>query len=77
MKLTKQMLDAKLKQIAQFEQKYGECERSRAMKKYCTDAKYRERADAFQRSIAETIKNPNAYGFNNTLNENQNYGLSN
>ena len=35
--LTQKDFEAKLLQIAQFEQKYGECTSSRAMKKFCTD----------------------------------------
>ena len=57
MQLTKQMIDDKLKQIATFEEKYGECTASRAMKKYCTDEKYRENVKAFNKASIETIKN--------------------
>ena len=56
MELTKKMIDDKLKQIATFEEKYGECTESRAMKKYCTDEKYRARVKAFNKASAETIK---------------------
>ncbi len=57
MKLSKQMLDAKLKQIAQFEETYGSDHGQtsvHAMKKFCTDKKYRERVLDFNKSIAET-----------------------
>ena len=57
MQLTKQMIDDKLKQIATFEEKYGECTASRAMKKYCTDPKYKANVDAFKQASIETIKN--------------------
>jgi len=57
MQLTKQMIDDKLKQIATFEEKYGECTESRAMKKYCTNEKYRANVKAFNKASAETIKN--------------------
>ena len=57
MQLTKQMIDDKLKQIATFEEKYGECTASRAMKKYCTDQNYRANVDAFNKASKETIKN--------------------
>ena len=57
MSLTKTKLDAKLKQIAQFEEKWGECTRSRAMKKYCTNEKYRQNVNAFNKASIETIKN--------------------
>ena len=55
MKITKKMMDAKLLQIAQFEEKWGECTRSRAMKKYCTDEKYRNNVHAFNKASANTI----------------------
>ena len=69
MSLTKTKLDAKLKQIAQFEEKWGECTRSRAMKKYCSDPKYRQRVNDFSKSIAQTMRNPNALGMNIEPNE--------
>lgn len=59
MKLSKQMLDAKLKQIAQFEETYGSDHgqtRVYAMKKFCTDEKYRKRVQDFNKSIAETYR---------------------
>ena len=57
MQLTKKMIDDKLKQIALFEAKFGECTESRAMKKYCTDEKYRQNVRAFNKASIETIKN--------------------
>ena len=57
MELTKKMIDDKLKQIALFEAKFGECTESRAMKKYCTDEKYRQNVRAFNKASIETIKN--------------------
>lgn len=59
MKLSKQMLDAKLKQIAQFEKTYGSDHGQTsvyAMKKFCTDKKYRQRVRDFNKSIAETYR---------------------
>ena len=59
MKISKQMLDAKLKQIAQFEETYGidhGQSNVHAMKKFCTDKKYRERVRDFNKSIAETYQ---------------------
>ena len=55
--LTQKDFEAKLLQIAQFEQKYGECTSSRAMKKFCTDPAYRDRVRGFNRASIETIKN--------------------
>ena len=57
MQLTKKMIDDKLKQIALFETKFGECTESRAMKKYCTDPNYRANVDAFNKASKNTIKN--------------------
>ena len=55
--LTKKMIDDKLKQIAIHEQRFGECTHTRAMKKYCTNEKYRQNVDAFNKASKETIKN--------------------
>ena len=49
-------MDAKLLQIAKFEKKYGECTQSRAMKKYCTDEKYRQRVKDFNKAVIESSK---------------------
>ena len=57
MQLTKKMIDDKLKQIALFEAKFGECTESRAMKKYCTNENYRKNVKAFNKASKETIKN--------------------
>jgi len=57
MQLTKQMIDDKLKQIAIHEKRFGECTASRAMKKYCTNEKYRQNVKAFNKASGETIKN--------------------
>ena len=48
---------AKLKQIAIHEKRFGECTESRAMKKYCTNEKYRQNVNAFNKASIETIKN--------------------
>ena len=55
--LTKQMIEDKLKQIAIHEKRFGECTASRAMKKYCTNEKYRQNVNAFNKASGETIKN--------------------
>ena len=55
--LTQKDLEAKLLQVAKFEQKYGECTESRAMKKFCTDPVYRGRVRNFNKASIETIKN--------------------
>ena len=55
--LTKQMIDDKLTQIAIHEKRFGECTTTRAMKKYCTNEKYRQNVKAFNKASSETIKN--------------------
>ncbi len=66
MDMTKEMIDAKLLQIADFEKQYGTDHGQtsvNAMKKYCTDEKYRERVKAFNKASLETIKHYNKYGY--------------
>jgi len=57
MNITKKMMDDKLLEIATFEEKWGENYKTRALKKYCTDEKYRERVHAFNKASVNTIKN--------------------
>jgi len=57
MKITEQMIKDKLKEIDAFEEKYGECVESRAMRKYCTDPKYRERVREFNKTSIRMVKN--------------------
>jgi hypothetical protein len=57
MQLTKQMIDDKLKQIVIHENRFGECTTTRAMKKYCTNEKYRQNVNAFNKASKNTIKN--------------------
>lgn len=66
MKISKKMMDNKLLEIAMFEEKYGKDHGQtsvNAMKKYCTDEKYRERVKAFNKASVETIKHYNKYGY--------------
>ena len=60
---TQKQLQAKLKQVEDFERRWGECTESRAMRKYCTDPKYRERVNQFNKASIETIKHYNRYGY--------------
>lgn len=57
MEITEQMIKDKLKEIDAFEKKYGECTQSRAMRKYCTDSKYRERVKEFNKTSIRLLKN--------------------
>ena len=66
MNITQEQLEAKLKQIAEFEEKYGTDHGQTnvyAMKKYCTDAKYRERVTQFNKASINTIKHYGRYGY--------------
>jgi len=60
---TEAQLKAKLKQVEDFERRWGECTESRAMRKYCTDQKYRERVHQFNKASVETIKHYTRYGY--------------
>ena len=48
--------DAKLKQVTEFEAKYGESTRTKAWKKWCTNTKYRQNEWQFRQNIANSIK---------------------
>jgi hypothetical protein len=43
---------AKLKQVQEFEAKYGESLRTKSIKKWCTNAKYRQDEWQFRQNIA-------------------------
>tara|TARA_R110002012_G_C11218369_1_gene562271 strand:- start:49 stop:279 length:231 start_codon:yes stop_codon:yes gene_type:complete len=47
---------AKLKEVTDFEAKYGESTRTIAYKKWCTDYDYRKREWQFRQSVAASIK---------------------
>ena len=47
---------AKLKQVQDFEAKYGESTRTVAWKKWCNDTKYRKNEWQFRQNIAASIK---------------------
>lgn len=59
MNITSEQIVAKLKQVEEFEAKYGENTTSRAWRKWCTDEQYRNREGAFRNSVANSIKNSN------------------
>ena len=59
MNITSEQIAAKLKQVEEFEAKYGENTTSRAWRKWCTDEQYRKREEAFRNSVANSIKNSN------------------
>jgi hypothetical protein len=49
---------AKLKQVQEFEAKYGENDSVRGWKKWCTDYEYRKREWKFRQGIAKYNENP-------------------
>lgn len=51
----KQIAD-KLKQVNEFEAKYGETTRTTAWKKWCTDVNYRRKEWQFRMGVAEYAK---------------------
>ena len=51
-------ITAKLKQVKEFEAKYGENDTSRGWKKWCTDYEYRKREWQFRQGIARWIEQP-------------------
>ena len=58
---------AKLKQIDEFEAKWGEKPVSKAWRKWCTDYEYRKREWQFRQSVANSIKPNINYNKENTV----------
>lgn len=58
---------AKLKQIDEFEAKWGEKPVSKAWRKWCTDYEYRKREWQFRQSVANSIKPDINYNKENTV----------
>lgn len=56
MNITSEQIAAKLKQVEEFEAKWGENTTSRAWRKWCTDEQYRNREIQFRNSVAESAK---------------------
>ena len=55
MEITKEMIAEKLKQVDEFEAKYGVNIETKAWRKWCTDEQYRRREQEFRNSVADTI----------------------
>ena len=51
-----EQIDAKLKQVQDFEAKFGEKPASKAWRKWCTDSKYRQNEWQFRQATAANIK---------------------
>ena len=51
-----EQIDAKLKQVEEFESKFGEKSVSKSWRKWCTDARYRQNEWQFRQNIANSIK---------------------
>lgn len=60
MEVTNEQIAAKLKQVEEFEAKYGESQRTIAWRKWCTDEQYRNREIQFRNAVSESAK-VNAY----------------
>ena len=50
-----EQIDAKLKQVEEFELKFGVKPASKAWRKWCTDTKYRQNEWQFRQNIANSI----------------------
>ncbi len=60
MNITSEQIAAKLKQVEEFEAKWGENTTTRAWRKWCTDEQYRNREIQFRNAVAESAK---VYGY--------------
>lgn len=54
--ITKEAIENKLKQVEEFEAKYGENHITRSWRKWCNDERYRANEKKFREAIANTIK---------------------
>lgn len=54
---TTEQINAKLKQVEEFEAKYGSNNTTRAWRKWCEDPEYREREAKWRYSLAEYVDN--------------------
>lgn len=54
--ITKEAIENKLKQVEEFENKYGENHITRSWRKWCTDEQYRMREIKFRKAIANTVE---------------------
>ena len=55
MKITNEMIAEKLRQVDEFEAKYGANVETKAWRKWCTDEQYRKREQEFRNGVANTI----------------------
>ena len=55
MNITSEQIEVKLKQVEAFEAKYGESQRTRAWRKWCTDEQYRNREIQMREAVADYI----------------------
>ena len=51
-----EQIDAKLKQVEEFELKFGEKSVSKSWRRWCTDAKYRQNEWKFRQNIANWME---------------------
>ena len=55
MEITNEMIAEKLRQVDEFETKYGTNIETKAWRKWCTDEQYRRREQELRNSVADTI----------------------
>jgi len=55
MEITNEMIAEKLRQVDEFEATYGKNTTTIAMRKWCTDERYRRREQEFRNGVANTI----------------------
>lgn len=55
--ITKQEIENKLREVEEFEAKWGETPGSKLWRKWCTDERYRNNEIRFRQAVANTINN--------------------
>ena len=55
--ITKQEIENKLREVEEFEAKWGENHITRSWRKWCTDERYRNNEIRFRQAVANTINN--------------------
>ena len=54
--ITKEAIENKLRQVEEFEAKYGENHITRSWRKWCTNEQYRLKEIQFREAISNTVK---------------------
>ena len=61
MEITNEQIAEKLRQVEEFEAKWGENLETRAWRKWCTDERYRQREQQLREAVAEAIEDGYMY----------------